>query len=54
MKSLTILLVLRKKYLKNEEYMHINFLVTLLVSEINQCLEVRKKVFKKHHITGTQ
>lgn len=53
MKILTISLVLRKNYNKNKEYMHITLLVTLFVSEINQCLDIRKKV-KKHHIMAAQ
>lgn len=52
MKILTILLVLRKNSNQNEGYMDTILLVTLLASEINQCLDVIKK--KKKGIQETQ
>lgn len=43
MKISAILLVFSENNNKNEKYMHITLLATLLVSETNQCLKIRKK-----------
>lgn len=43
MKISAILLVFSENNNKNEKYMHRTLLVTLLVSETNQCLKVGKK-----------